>query len=149
MSEVEVEARKKVELETYILNIQIEGRIFTELVYNHILPTVISYQNDLIKNITGLKEIYGDSFRERTEGQLQMVEKLSLHLTELKKKTDAMVDERKKANVMLDLQEKAIAYCNKVRPYFEEIRFHGDRLERLVDDRVWPLAKYHELLFIK
>ena len=67
----------------------------------------------------------------------------------MKKKTDAMVDARKKANAMTDIDKKAFTYCEEVRPYFEEIRFHSDRLERLVDDRVWPLTKYRELLFVK
>ena len=149
MSEVEVAARKEVELETYIMNIQIEGRIFTELVYNHIVPAVIGYQNKLIENVIGLKEIYGAAHKGLAEGQLNIIEKIAGHLTELKKKTDAMVDARRKANVIKDTDKKALAYCENVRPYFEEIRSHCDRLERMVDDQLWPLTKYRELLFVK
>ena len=149
MSSVEMEARKKVELETYVLNVQIEGRIFTELVYNHILPSAISYQNSLIANVNGLKEIYATGFKEKAKAQLQIIEHLSEHITELKKKTDVMVEARKLANAITEIDEKAISYCDKVRPYFEEIRFHSDRLERVIDDQVWPLAKNRELLFIK
>jgi glutamine synthetase len=149
MSEVEVAARKEVELETYILNIQIEGRVYTELVYNFIIPASIAYQNELTKNVMGLKDIYGAAHKKLAEGPLNIIEKISEHLSELKKNTDAMVDARKKANVMTDSNKKAIAYSEHVRPYFEEIRFHCDHLERLVDDRLWPLAKYRELLFIK
>ena len=149
MSEVEVEARKEVELDTYILQTQIEGRVFNELVYNHIIPASIVYQNKLIENVTGLKEIYGAAYNKYAEGFLSIIEQISEHLVEIKKKTDAMTEARKSANNMKDLNKKAFAYCDKVKPYFEEIRYHCDKLEQLVDDSGWPLAKYRELLFIK
>ncbi len=149
MSEVEVTARKEVELETYIMNIQIEGRIFTELVYNHIIPAAIEYQNMLIENVKGLKDVYGAAHKKLAGGPLNIIERMAEHLAELKKKTDAMVDARRKANVMTDSNKKAYAYCEDVRPYFEEIRYHCDRLERLVGDPLWPLTKYRELLFTK
>ncbi len=148
MSEVEVNARKEVELDTYILNIQIEGRIFTEMVYNHILPAAIDYQNKLIANVKGLKDIYGSAYKNMVESQLQIIERISGHIKDLKIKTDTMVDARRKANVMTDSKKKAYAYCDKVRPHFEEIRYHCDKLERLVDDQLWPLTKYRELLFV-
>ncbi|NNK76109.1 MAG: glutamine synthetase type III [Maribacter sp.] len=149
MSEVEVNARKEVELDTYILNIQIEGRIFTELAYNHILPAAIGYQNKLIANVQGLKDIYGSAYKNMVESQLQIIESISGHIGDLKTKTDAMVDARRKANVMTDSKKKAYAYCDNVRPHFEQIRYHCDKLERLVDDQLWPLTKYRELLFVK
>ncbi len=149
MNQVEVAARKKVELETYIMNIQIEGRVFYELVYNHIIPTTIAYQNSIIQNIKGLKEIYGSAHKEMAKGQMNLLEELSDHLAGLKLKTDEMVTARKKANAMTDIDKKAMAYCDQVKPFFDKIRFHGDRIERLVDDYLWPLAKYRELLFIK
>jgi glutamine synthetase len=148
MSEVELNARKEVELDTYILNIQIEGRIFTEMVYNHILPAAIDYQNKLIANVKGLKDIYGSAHKNMVESQLQIIERISGHIKDLKIKTDTMVDARRKANVMTDSKKKAYAYCDKVRPHFEEIRYHCDKLERLVDDQLWPLTKYRELLFV-
>ncbi len=149
MSEVEINARKEVELDTYILSIQIEGRIFTEIVYNHILPAAIGYQNNLIGNVRGLKDIYGTAHKKMVEGQLQIIERISEHSMNLKITTDAMVDARRKANVMTDIKKKAYAYCDNVRPYFQEIRYHSDKLERLVDDQLWPLTKYRELLFVK
>lgn len=149
MSETEVTARQEVELDTYILQTQIEGRVMNELVYSYILPATVAYQNTLIKNVLGLKEIYGAAHKNFTDGPLNLIEQISEHLRELKKNTDAMVEARKKANAMKDIHKKAFAYCEQVRPHFEEIRKHSDKLERLVDDGAWPLVKYRELLFIK
>ena len=149
MSEVEVKARQEVELEAYIMHVQIEGRVFNELTYSHIIPSAVRYQHRLINNVRGLKEIYGASFKKQANSQLVVIEAISGHIAILKEKTDAMVEERKKANIMTDTHKKAYAYCEKVKPYFEEIRYHCDKLERLVDDRLWPLTKYRELLFVK
>jgi glutamine synthetase len=149
MSGVEVKARQEVELEAYILHVQIEGRVFNELIYSYIIPSVIVYQNRLIENVRGLKEIYGDAYKKQAKSQLIIIEWITEHIEALKDKTDAMVEERKKANVMIDSHKKAYAYCEKVKPYFEEIRYHSDKLERLVDDQLWPLTKYRELLFVK
>ena len=149
MSEVEVVARKEVELDTYILQTQIEGRVFNELVYNYIVPAAISYQNRLITNVTGLKEIYGAAYNKYAEGLLSLIEQISEHLVEIKKNTDAMTEARKRANSMVDLEKKAFAYCDNVRPYFDKIRYHSDKLEQIIDDATWPLAKYRELLFIR
>ncbi|MDX1327442.1 MAG: glutamine synthetase III [Arenibacter sp.] len=149
MSDIEVKVRQEVELEEYIMHIQIEGRVFNELIYSYIIPAAVKYQNDLIENINGLKAIYGDDFKKMAESQLDIVSRISGHLKVIKVKTDAMVEERKKANQMVDVQEKAFAYCDKVRSHFDEIRYHCDKLERLVGDEYWPLTKYRELLFIK
>ena len=149
MSEVEVRARQEVELEAYIMHVQIEGRVFNELIYSYVIPSVVEYQNRLIKNVRGLKEIYGASYQKKAKGQLVLIEEISGHLEYLKEKTDAMVEERKKANIMTDTHKKAYAYCDRVKPYFEVIRYHCDKLERLVDDQLWPLTKYRELLFVK
>ncbi len=149
MSEVEMRARQEVELENYILQTQIEGRVFNELVNTHIIPAAITYQNKVIDNVKGLKEVFGASYKKMAEGQLKILEELSTHLTATKKKSDAMVEARKKANVGKDAHKKAMAYCNDVKPYFDDIRYHCDKLEQLVDNQSWPLAKYRELLFIK
>lgn len=149
MSGVEVKARQEVELETYILQTQIEGRIYNELVYSYIIPSAVSYQNSLIKNVLGLKEIYGAAHKKFSDGQLTLIEQIAGHIEAVKKKTDAMTEARKRANALKDVTRKADAYCGNVRPYFDEIRYHCDRLEGLVDDRQWPLAKYRELLFIR
>ena len=149
MSEVEVGARYQVELDTYILNLQIEGRVYSELVYGYIIPSAIAYQNTLITNVSGLKDIYGAAHKNFSVGQLAMIEEIGEELTELKKMTDAMTNARKKANALSDSKKKSKAYCNEVRPYFDKIRNHSDKLERLIDDELWPLIKYRELLFIK
>ncbi|MFD0796897.1 glutamine synthetase III [Maribacter chungangensis] len=149
MSEVEIGARLAVELDTYILNIQIEGRVYNELVYGYIIPAGIAYQNKLISNVAGLKEIYGAAHKKFSEGQLAMIEEIGEHLDAIKKMTDAMTDARRKANVISDGKRKAEAYCHNVRPYFDEIRKHSDKLEKLLDDQLWPLTKYRELLFVK
>lgn len=149
MSEIEVRARQEVELGTYILQTQIEGRVFNELVYSHIIPTAISYQNQLIKNVMGLKEIYGTGYKKLAESQLSIIETIAVHLGELKKKTDAMTEARKIANNLQDVTKKARSYSDVIKPCFEEIRYHSDKLEQLIDDKTWPLAKYRELLFVK
>ncbi len=149
MSEIEVKARQEVELENYIMYLQIEGRVFNELVYNHIIPSAIEYQNIVIKNVIGLKEIYGVVHKELAVGQLNILEQIAEHILALKKKTDAMTSTRKSANKLSDTYKKATAYCENVKPYFDEIRYHSDKLEQLVGDQIWPLTKYRELLFIK
>ncbi|MEX0291342.1 MAG: glutamine synthetase III [Flavobacteriaceae bacterium] len=149
MSEVEIGARQEVELETYILQTQIEGRVYNELVYNHIIPTALEYQSQLIRNINGLKEIYGADHKNFSESQRAIAEAIAQHITEIKKKTDLMTEARKQANKLQDVTKKATAYSDAVKPYFDEIRYHSDKLEQLVDDKNWPLAKYRELLFIK
>ncbi len=149
MSEVEVRARQKVELEAYILHLQIEGRVLNELVYHHIIPATLEYQNKLTDNINGLKEVYGPSHKNLVEGQMNILSDLADHLTGIKNEADAMVEARKKANSIADTNKKATAYCKNVKPCFERIRHHSDRLERLIDDKIWRLTKYRELLFMK
>jgi len=149
ISETEVRARQEVELDAYILHLQIEGRVLNELVYSHIIPSALEYQSVLIKNVLGLKEIYGAAHKKLSDGQLGIIEQIAEIITELKKKTDAMTDARRRANKLNETHKKALAYCDNVRPYFDEIRMRSDKLEQLVDDRSWPLTKYRELLFIK
>lgn len=149
MSEIEVRARQEVELEAYIMHVQIEGRVFDQLIYNHIIPAVVGYQNTLISNVLGMKDIYGAAHKKLAAVQLTIIEAIAEHLTALKKKTDTMTDARRKANKLSDSRKKATAYCNDVKPNFDEIRLHCDKLEQLVDNQVWPLTKYQELLFIK
>lgn len=149
MNEVELEARHEIELEEYMMRIQIEGRVLGDLARNHIIPVAIRYQNILIKNVTGLKDIFGAEYKTHAKEQLDLISEISEHISGIKVKVDEMIDERKKANNMSDAEEKAIAYADKVKPYFEEIRYHSDKLEMMVDDEMWPLTKYRELLFTK
>lgn len=149
MNKVELEARHEIELEEYMMRIQIEGRVLGDLARNHIIPVAIRYQNILIKNVTGLKDIFGAEYKTHAKEQLDLISEISEHISGIKVKVDEMIDERKKANNMSDAEEKAIAYADKVKPYFEEIRYHSDKLEMMVDDEMWPLTKYRELLFTK
>ena len=148
MSKIEVEARHEIELEEYTLRIQIEGRVLGDIARNHIVPTAIKYQNVLIENVSGLKNIFGKNFEKYASEQISLITEISSHIEQINLKIDKMIGERKKANKM-EGQKAADAYCNKVKPYFDEIRYHCDKLELMIDDELWPLTKYRELLFTK
>lgn len=147
LSERELNARLNVDLEHYTLALQIEGRTLGDLSRNHIIPTAIKYLNTLIENVKGLKDIYGDKYVQHAQEQMQLIERISKHIAEINTGVNAMIEARKTANAIEDGFEKSLAYCNKVKPYFETIRYHCDKLELLVDNSLWPLAKYRELLF--
>lgn len=148
MNAKEIHARYEIHLENYIKKIQIEGRVLGDMATNHIIPTAIKYQNCLIENVMGLKEIFGADYSVHAGEQLEMIKAISNRISIIKSKVDEMVIERKRANAILDTEERAHAYCHKVKPYFEEIRYHCDKLELMVDDEIWPLTKLRELLFI-
>ena len=149
MSKIESEARYEIEMEEYLLRIQIEGRVLGDLARNHIVPTAVKYQSVLIKNAQGLKDIFGKEFKDIAKEQLALIKDISDHITAIKSKTKAMIEARKKANKIEDVEKKALAYCNKVKPFFDEIRYHCDKLEIMVDDELWPLSKYREMLFTR
>ncbi len=149
MNHVEVEARYEIELEEYVKKIQIEGRILGDIARNHVVPTAIRYQNVLIENVKGLKEIFGKDFEKIAKEQIALIKEISEHIEGINTKVEAMTEERKKANALTSTEKMAAAYCDKVKPYFEEIRYHADKLELLVDDELWTLTKYRELLFTK
>lgn len=145
---VELEARHEIELEKYIKKVQIEGRLMAELATTYILPAAINYQNKLITNLKGLKDagLAEGVCDQRTE----LVNRVSKHINEMSRLTVEMIEARKKANNIENNREKAIAYCNDVKePFFDQIRYHGDKLEQLVDDQEWYLPKYRELLFLR
>ncbi|MGB5461866.1 MAG: glutamine synthetase III [Aureibaculum sp.] len=148
MSKKELVARHEIELEEYTMRIQIEGRVLGDIARNHVVPTAVQYQNTLIKNVKGLKEIFGANFKKIAAEQIDLIEKISGHIAGISSKVELMTDERRKAN-LLHGQKAADAYCNKVKPYFDEIRYHCDKLELMVDDELWPLTKYRELLFTR
>ena len=149
MNHVEVEARYEIELEEYTKKIQIESRVLGDISKNHVIPTAIRYQNTLITNAKGLKDIFGDEFESIGKEQIILIKVISKHIEGINAKVKEMTDARKKANALTDAQEKAEAYCDKVKPYFEIIRNHCDKLELLVDNELWTLTKYRELLFTK
>lgn len=149
MSKVEMEARYEIELEEYAKRIQIEGRVLGDIARNHVIPTAIKYQNVLIENVQGLKDIYGKDFKKLSGEQMLLIELISGHIEKINTSITSMIEARKKANKISDAAKLAVAYCDNVKPYFEEIRYHCDKLELLVDDELWPLTKYRELLFTK
>lgn len=145
LNETELEARHEIMLENYILKLQIESRVMGDLALNHILPTTIAYQNKLIENAKGLKELGLDN-----EEVIMTIEKISSYAIKLKSKVLEMIDARKRANKIEDSRAKALSYCDEVKgKYFDDIRYVVDKLELFVDDEDWPLVKYRELLFIR
>jgi glutamine synthetase len=145
---IELEARHEIELEKYVKRVQIEARIMGELATSHVLPPAIKYQNILIQNIKGLKEI-GLPVSAYTNQQ-QILEKISEHISKVSELVGKMIEARKIANNISDTRTKAIAYNSQVKePFFDEIRYHVDKLELLVDDKEWVLSKYRELLFLR
>ncbi len=141
----ELHARYEIMLEDYIKKIQIEGRVLGELVYSHILPPAIDYLTRLANNVKSIQEA---GLKSGT-AQAELIAELSTHIDAAKKKTDAMVAARKKANSMNTAEEQAFSYCHDIKESFEDIRYHVDKLEHIVDDQLWQLPKYRELLFIR
>ena len=150
MNETELKARYEINLEKYVKKLQIESRVLGDLAINHILPTAIHYQNRLIENARGLKEVLDSkSFVKLSRNQLNTIKEISDHIASIKELSQQMLEARKKANRVTGTFEQADAYKSNVLVYFEKIRYHVDKLELLVDDELWPLPKYRELLFIK
>jgi len=149
MNETEIKARYEIELDAYSLRVQIEGRVLGDIAMNHVIPTAVNYQNTLIRNVRGLKDVFGKEFETVAKEQMDLIKRISEHISGITTKTNAMVEERKKANKTDDEEKKALLYCEKVKPYFELIRYHCDKLELLIDDEIWPLVKYREMLFTR
>ncbi len=150
LSERELDARREIEFENYVLKIQIESRLMGDLTQNHFIPAVVEYQNKLINNVQGLLSILGEkSGKEAAKAQIQLIKDISLHMNKMKDASDAMLQQRKLANKIEDAEKKALAYCDKVKSHFDEIRYHADKLELLVEDELWPLPKFRELLFTR
>ena len=144
----ELEARHEIMLESYIKKVQIEARVMGDLATTFILPSAVKYQNVLISNIKGLKELGLAEAAYAT--QKQVLEAISTHINEISDNVEKMIEERKKANDIGNTRDKAVAYCDHVKgKYFDVIRYHVDKLELLVDDSYWLLPKYRELLFLR
>ena len=147
-SHAELEARHEIELEKYIKKVQIEARIMGEMATSHILPGAIRYQNVLLDNIRGLKDLGLEDSAYSNQKQILM--KISEHISKVSGLVENMIDARKKANVLTNTREKAIAYSEKIKnEYFDKIRYHVDKLELLVGDHYWQLPKYREMLFLR
>ena len=149
LTEKELHARNEVKWETYTKKIQIEARVLGDLCLNHIIPVATRYQSLLLDNVSKIKKIYPDKFETLGGMNSALIEEIALHLTAIKTNVDAMVEERKVANKIDHEYDKAVAYHDKVLPYFDVIRYHVDKLELIVDDEMWTLPKYRELLFIR
>jgi glutamine synthetase len=149
-SKRELEARQEIEYDSYILKIQIEARIMGDVVQSMIIPAVIDYQNKLIKNVEGLFSVLGDKAgKEAAKGQIELIQRIAVHLNNMKSTADTMLMARKAANKIKHAEDKAIAYCDSVKVHFDEIRYHADKLELLIDDELWPLPKFREMLFTR
>lgn len=150
LNKTELLARYETKLEKYIKKVQIEGRVLGDLAINHILPTAIHYQNRLIDNVKGLKEVLdGEAFKKAAANQLNAIKEIAEHISVIQNDVDAMIEARKVANKIESYPEQAKAYHDNVLSYFEKIRKHVDKLELMVDDELWPLPKFRELLFLK
>ena len=150
MTRKELEARNEVKWETYTKKIQIEARVLGDLVMNHIVPVAIEYQTKLIDNVYKLKGIFPEEEADKLSAEnIAIIRKIAEHTSYIKEHVDSMVDARKVANKITDERDKAIAYHDKIAPMLEQIRYHIDKLELIVDDKMWTLPKYRELLFVR
>jgi len=143
----ELEARHEILLENYVKKVQIEARVIGDLATTYILPAAIKYQNVLVANIKGLKDIGIEE--SGYVNQKHIAKKISEHISNISTDVEAMIEARKVANEISDSRKKAIAYCDVVKPFFDKIRYHVDKLELLVDDEYWELPKYREMLFLR
>ena len=148
MSRVELEARYEIDLEAYTKKVQIEGRVIGDIARNQVVPTAIIYQNTLLENTKNLKEIFGNEYKNIAKEQIELIMIISNHITRINALVIQMEAEEVKSNKLIGLK-LAKHYSDKVKPFFIDIRYHCDQLEALVDDNLWPLTKYRELLFTR
>lgn len=150
LTERELEARYDIRLEIFTKKLQIEGRVLGDLVRNHIIPTLIKYQNTLIENVKGIKELFPkDQYERMAKHELETIMEMSERTAIIKQAVDEMIEARKQANTIEDIRDKASVYSKEIVPYFEKIRYQVDKLELIVDDEIWPLPKYREMLFTR
>ncbi len=149
MEKNELEARNEIKWETYTKKIQIEARVFGDMAMNHIIPMATRYQSALIDNVTKMKSIFGDKADKLNANNITIIEKIAEHNSFIAENVAKMVEARKVANKIESEREKAIAYHDQVEPYMESVRYHIDKLEEIVEDEMWSLPKYREMLFIR
>jgi glutamine synthetase len=146
----EQEARYEISLETYTKKIQIESRIIDDMVNNQIIPAALNYQKGLVESVRGMKDIMTPAeFKTVAKTQLDLIKEISERVTIIKNDAYLMTEERKKANNLDNAKKQAHAYCEKVKPFFDSIRYNVDKLEGIVDDATWPLPKYREMLYLR
>ena len=149
-NKIELHARNEIKWETYTKKVQIESRVLGDLVMNHIVPVATKYQSLLLDNVTKVKALFEEALYKKLAGtNLATIEEISTHLEFIQSNVYEMIEARKEANTIQDERTKALAYHDKVLPYFDTIRYHVDKLELIVDNQMWPLPKYRELLFIR
>ena len=150
MNRKELEARNEVKWEMYTKKIQIEARVLGDLVMNHIVPVAIEYQTKLIDNTYKMKAIFpAEEAAGLSAENIAIIKEIAQHTAFIKEQVDAMVEARKVANRIAEVREKAVAYHDNIAPMLEDIRYHIDKLELIIDDQMWTLPKYRELLFIR
>ncbi len=150
LTEREVRARYEIKLENYIRKVQIESRVMGDIAVNHIVPIAIRYQNHLIENVKGLKEVLDNkTYMALSKNQLDAIREISEHIAVIRTGVQQMTEARKNANTIEDPEKRAQDYRDKVLVFFEDIRYHADKLELMIDNEIWPLPKYRELLFIR
>ncbi|MGL4292654.1 MAG: glutamine synthetase III [Bacteroidales bacterium] len=149
MTEIELNARNEVKWEQYAKMIQIESRVLEDMSKNHIIPVATRYQTSLLENVTMMKQVFPTKYESLSAADMEIIEKIAFHSAEIKEGVRSMVNARKDANKLTHERDKAIAYHDKVAPSLDSIRYHIDKLELIVDNQIWPLPKYRELLFIR
>ncbi|MBT4774711.1 MAG: glutamine synthetase type III [Crocinitomicaceae bacterium] len=147
LSSVELHARHEIELENYVMKLQIEARILGDISYNYVIPAAIKYQKLLVENVEGIMDIMSDDVETYTSTQIEMIKEISKRFTAIKQNVEAMITMRKKANKIEDLEKRAETYCDKIKPFFDKIKYDTDKLEMIVADEFWPLPKLREMLF--
>ena len=147
LSPTEVEARFEILNETYVKKLQIEARIIGDMCLNHVIPAAVRYQNILIENIKGIKEIFGEGYMQFCSAEVETLKKISTYINNVSEYVDQLVEVRKKANRIADISERAKVYSKDVKDTMDKVRIGADNLEMLIDDEMWPLPKYRELLF--
>lgn len=149
MTRVEQEARYEIFQESYKMKIQIESRVMADMALNHIIPVALKYQTNLVDNVRGLKDIFGEHYKNHAKPQLALIEELTLRVSSIRDDVYAMIAARKEANNLESAEDQAKAYCDYVVPFFDKIRYQVDKLELVIDNQEWPLPKYREMLFTK
>ena len=147
LAQNEIEARFEILNETYVKKLQIEARIIGDICLNHVIPAAVRYQNVLIENVKGIKDIFGEGYRTFCSAEIDTLKKISTYINDISADVDALVEARKVANRIENIAERAKVYSHSVKDMMEKVRESADNLEMLIDDEVWPLPKYRELLF--
>jgi glutamine synthetase len=147
LSEEELEARYEIQQEIYAKKLDIETKVLRDLIWSYVIPAAVKYQNILLENVNGLKAARASATSYKA--QTDLINSISKHINSLKTNVDKMLAEKEKADKAKSAHQRALYYCDKVKPYFDIIRSHADQLELLCDDSLWPLPKYRDLLFVK